>query len=192
MKKIYVTVLVCVVTNLIFSQANKQKSTLIFKDGSTLNCYARISGTNIRYVEKNIRDSELVVNYETLSGIKIYMNDNLIELYYKKEVGKSIPKLMEKTITGKINLYRIQDVYETSIGFSSNPNYFARKSASTVYFLDSKTNTDEVIRLAEKFEENAKNYFSDCKLLTDQIGNDNFRKKDLFKMVLFYNENCGK
>ena len=192
MKKIFFTILVCLVTSLIFSQANKQKSTLIFKDGSTLNCYARISGTNIRYIEKNIRDTEIVVNYETLSGIKIYMNDNLIELYYKKEVGKSIPKLMEKTITGKINLYRIQDVYETSIGFSSNPNYFARKSASTVYFLDSKTNTDEVIRLAEKFEENAKNYFSDCKLLTDQIGNDNFRKKDLFKMVLFYNENCGK
>ena len=192
MKKIFFTILVCLVTSLIFSQANKQKSTLIFKDGSTLNCYARISGTNIRYVEKNIRDSELVVNYETLSGIKIYMNDNLIELYYKKEVGKSVPKLMEKAITGKINLYRIQDVYETHIGFNSNSNYFSGKSSSTAYFLESKTNKDEVIRLAEKFEENAKNYFSDCKLLTDQIGNDNFRKKDLFKMVLFYNENCGK
>lgn len=175
----------------VFSQATKQKATLTFKDGKELSCYARISGENIRYADIKNTSKEIIADEKNLKSIKIWMNDNLIELYYKTEVKKIKAKLMELVIKDKMKLYRIADVYQKSIGFSSNDDYFSKKTASTVYFLESKINPDEVIRVGANFEEMIKDYFSDCKLLTEQIGNDDFRKKDIFKIVIYYNENCG-
>jgi hypothetical protein len=182
------------ITITIFSsaQAKKRKATLIFKNGTELSCFARISGENIRYTKDNVKDAEIMVNEKELKGINIWMNDRLIELVYKSEDGKDNTKLMELTNNGKMKLYRIQDAYEKNIGFDFNKNLFEGKSANTVYYLESKNNKDQVIRVANKFEPFAKEYFTDCKLLVDKIGNDNFRKKDMIKIVIFYNENCSK
>lgn len=186
----YIFFLFFLVTN-VFSQMKKQNAILLFKDGSELNCFARISGENIRYTEKNIHDKEIVVDEKDLSGIKIYMNDNLVEFNYKIEEGKLKPRLMHLVIKGKTKLYRINDVYESNIGFTST-DILEKKNGNSAFFLESKINKNEVIRIKNDFEEKVKNYFSDCKLLTDRIGEDNFRKKDIFKIVVFYNENCGK
>lgn len=176
-----------------FAQAKKQKATLIFKNGTELNCFARISGENIRYVENDKRADEIIADEKDLVGIKIWMRETLVELYYKTEEGKKHKaKLMELINKGKMKLYRISDVYAKNIGFSSNDNYFKGKSSSTIYFLESKNNKDEVIRLGTDFDEKAKVYFADCPELVSNIGKDDFRKKDLFKMVIFYNENCAK
>ena len=172
------------------AQAKKKKAVLVFKDGTELSCYARISGDNIRYVKENIKDTEIVVDEKELNGIKIWMNDNLVELYFKTEEGKTKPKLMELVNNGKMKLFRISNVNEKNIGFSYNSNYF-EKSASTVYFLEKKSNKDLVFRIAKNFDETAKDYFSDCSSLVERIGQDNFRKKDILKIVVFYNENCG-
>ncbi len=175
----------------IFSQVTKRKATLFFKDGKELSCYARISGDYIRYVEKDIRSAETRVDYKELNSIKILMNDNFVELVYKTEEGKTKPRLMELVNNGKMKLYRIGDAYESNIGFQSNPNYFKRSSASSVYFLQTKENKDIVFRFSKDFEVNSKKYFSDCNLLVEKIGDDDFRKKDISKIVIFYNENCG-
>lgn len=191
MKKVILTSLIVLISLQMFSQAKKKKATLLFKDGKELNCLARISGDNIRYVESDRRAEEIVVDDKELNGIKIWMNDQQIELYYKTEEGKAKPKLMQLVLKGKMKLYRISDTYEKNIGFSSNENYFNDKSASTVYFLDSSENKGFVFRFARNFEENAKKYFADCNTLSEKIGKDDFRKKDIFKIVLYYNENCN-
>ena len=193
MKNLLASAMVFMISFQLLAQARKQQATLIFKNGTELNCLARISGENIRYVENERKGVEIIVDEKDLLGIKIWMRENLVELYYKTEEGKKHkPKLMELINKGKMKLYRISDVYQQNIGFSSNDNYFKGKSASTVYFLESKTNKDEVFRMGYDFDQVAKAYFADCPALIENIGKDEFRKKDLFKMVIFYNENCGK
>lgn len=190
MKKFLLIVTLFAISFQLFAQITKQNATLFFKDGKELNCFARISGENIRYADKKMTDKEIIVNFKELKGIKIWMNDNLIDLVYKTEQGKSKPKLMEVVIKGKMELYRIADVYEKNIGFSSNKDYLKKKKSSTVYFLQSKNDDNEAIRVGRDFKETMKAYFSDCKLLTEKIGNDNFRKKDVLKIVIYYNQNC--
>ncbi len=192
MKKLQVTVLLLLIWSSFFAQATKHKATIIFKDGTELPCFARVSGDNIRYVKENKRDAEIVVNEEEVKGVKIWLNDNLIQLFYKKEQGKGRMRLMELANDGKMKIYRISDVYGHNIGFDTNKAYFKRKSASTVYFLESKSNPEEVFRFRDDFIKNAKDHFSDCTILTNKIGKDGFRKKDLMDMVIFYNDNCAK
>ncbi len=190
MKKNIYLLLFLLIAALTFSQAKKKKATLLFKDGTQLSCMARISGENIRYVENDTRAKEIVVDEKDLKGLKIWMNDKLIELHYKVEDGKSKSKLMELVIDGNMKLYRISDVYDQNIGFNST-SVTEDKSSSTQYFLESKENKENVIRFSKNFNEVAKTYFADCSKLVDNIGKDKFRKKDILKIVVFYNENCG-
>lgn len=190
MKKNIYILLFLLFTTLTFSQTKKKKATLLFRDGTQLSCMARISGENIRYVENDTRANEIVVNEKDLKGIKIWMNDKLIELHYKVEEGKTKAKLMELVIDNNMKLYRISDVYDQNIGFNST-SATEDKSSSSEYFLESKVNKEYVIRFSKNFNEVAKAYFADCSKLVDNIGKDKFRKKDILKIVVFYNENCG-
>lgn len=192
MKNIVFCSILFVFTNLMFGQSNKQKATLFFRDGTSLSCFARVAGDYIRYVEKDLRGAEIGVNYKELTGIDIWMHDRLFHLVYKTEQGKSKPRLMEMNIDGKMKLYRIADVYNSNIGFDYNSKFLNPKSGSTVYFLETKENQDTVFRFSSNFDKLAKIYFSDCEDLLAQLGKDNFRKKDILKIVIFYNENCGK
>ncbi len=192
MKNIVFCSILFVFTNLMFGQSNKQKATLFFRDGTSLSCFARVAGDYIRYVEKDLRGAEIGVNCKELTGIDIWMHDRLIHLVYKTEQGKSKPRLMEMNIDGKMKLYRIADVYNSNIGFDYNSKFLNPKSGSTVYFLETKENQDIVFRFSSNFDKLAKIYFSDCEDLLAQLGKDNFRKKDILKIVIFYNENCGK
>ena len=194
MKKIFFTFLIVVITCQSFAQIKKQKAILLFKDGKELTCFARVAGKNIRYTENDIHESEKVVDEKNILGVKIYINEKLIELHYKQEEGKDKFKLMELILNGKLKLYRFQEAY-----FKENNTfieiYFFPYAADTKisrYFVSSKTNRDQVLRFHQDFEEEARIYFSDCKVLVDKIGQDRFRRKDIMNIVLFYNENCGK
>lgn len=189
MKKI-VLVFVLFFTLLSYSQMTKQKATLYFKDGKELSCFARISGDYIRYSESDFKSSETKVNHEELLGIGLWMEDKKIHLYYKTEKGKDKPRLMELVIDGKVKLYRVADKYGMGMKFATNPKYIGKKTSSTAYFLETKENPDFVFRFLRKFNENAKNYFSDCETLANKIGESGFRQKDIRNIVIYYNENC--
>ena len=192
MKKIFFTLLIIVCICQSFAQIKKQKATVIFKDGKELSCFARISGKNVRYIENDTRGTEKVVDEKDIIGLRIYMNDKLIELHYKREEGKTKFRLMELVVSGKMKLYRLQDVYNEDIGMTANDSYLAQKTGTSEFFVLSKTNPAEVVRFKRNFEDEARIYFSDCKVLVDKIGEDRFRRKDIMKIAVFYNENCGK
>ena len=97
----------------IYSQARKNTSTLYFKNGDTIRCFARISGKYIRYSNTR-KGKEIKVNYTTLKYIETRNNDKLITVYYKLEKGKRTPILMERILDGPINLYRVLNVYGSS------------------------------------------------------------------------------
>lgn len=164
------------------AQIKKERATLFFKNGDTLNCYARISGNYIRYADIGNTSREIKVNYDKLDRIDLRYNDNLISFYYKLEEGKKTHRLMEKIVEGKINLYKISNVY------NKKPNFNSKKTSSTKYFLESK-NGNTVFRIKKDFNKIAKAYFKDCKELVNLIGKDGYRKKDLLDIVLYYNEN---
>lgn len=191
MKKIVIISILFVFTNLMVGQNTKQKATLFFRNGTSLSCFARVAGDYIRYTEKNVRGEEIPVNHKELLGIDIWMHDRLLHLIYKTEQGKSKPRLMEMNIDGKMKLYRIADVYNSNYGFNSNTKFLSEKSSSSVYFLETKEDQEFVFRISSNFDKLAKTYFSDCKDLVAQLGQDNFRRKDILKIVIFYNENCN-
>ncbi len=191
MKNIFITLFFLMIFTQNHSQSTKQKATLYFNDGRELSCYARISGDYIRYADEKFKGNEEKANPNNLKMLKIWMNDKLITLEYKTEVGKSKPKLMELVIDGKVKLYRISDVYDKKIGFHSNSDMMKRKTSSTKYFLEEKNNTNLVFRFAKDFESKAKVYFKDCNLLVQKIGDIGFRQKDILEIVIYYNENCN-
>jgi hypothetical protein len=158
MKKIIVTIFLFAFSVQLFSQLKKKKATLFFRDGTELSCLARIAGENIRYTKENIKDDEIMVNEKELKGLKIWLNNRPIEFYYKLEEGKSNFKRVELLNSDKMKLFR-------NLTESSNLNNYQDTFSNTYFFLESKNNKDQIIRVTNNFEDFARNYFSDCKSL---------------------------
>ncbi len=74
----------------------------------------------------------------------------------------------------------------------------ANGSKSSNNYYVSKSNTEEVFNLGDgtpftkNFKKAASNYFKDCPTLFHLIKNNEYKIKDIVKIVEFYNENCNK
>ncbi len=111
---------------------------------------------------------------------------------------------MEVLLIGKVSLYKVHnfeyydfrsDAMYVQNGFGSgNIGPYGKYSINNYYV--SKDNgiakklTTTGTLFVKNFKKPASDYFSDCPELVQKIQSYKFTKKDIEKIVLFYNESC--
>ena len=106
MKKTYLLLGFLFISIIVLSQTKKRKGVITFNDGTTISGYIRNSGNNMRF-SKERRGKEIKYKNNLIKKIKINREGKYIVYYFKTEVGKSKPIMLEKVLHGKANLYLI-------------------------------------------------------------------------------------
>lgn len=110
---------------------------------------------------------------------------------YVKLMYVENPLLMNLVLTGKITLY-------TEI--LSNPNMFSGSNLDrmakemilsgegpSIYYIKVK---NKVIRLGTKLSKDKIKIFKDCPSLIQKIENEELKRRNIYKIVEYYNQNC--
>jgi hypothetical protein len=192
MKKIIVLILLHFSVT-VFSQ--EREATILFNDSTSVIGLGEIKKEKI-YFRVSSSDEVSVWNYDMAQGL-IFSGYGFSEKYvYVKPNKNSKPKLMEVIEEGKVNLYKESSFgLQVGIGPSvSNSNVGAGPNLyhdySTVYYVKRKTE-EYATDISFSFKSNSSRYFSDCDMLLQKIKKKEFRKKDIIKIVYFYNDYCG-
>ena len=104
------------------------------------------------------------------------------------------PMLMEVIDEGFVILYRDVSVdYIPAIGISpTGVGVGAIVTDRKDTFFVKKAKEDKAYELAFSFKTRVKRIFGDCKALMEKIDKREFLKKDIVKIVRFYNDYCGE
>ncbi len=192
--KIYLTLLLMLsffITNAQFEQGafnlkhrNTKKAkfelgTIYLKDGNTKKGIIKTRNFGgIKYKEKKESDVELY-DYNNIIGYDI--TENGIVKYRYKKVGNNNPQIMQIVRLGKINLYSIK-VANRDITTGIKVNY------SFIYFIEKDNITT---RVGKKISKSDLEFFNDCPSLIKKIKKKEFKKKDVYQIINFYDMNCS-
>ncbi len=179
--------------------AQKEKTTLIFKDGSVKTGLGKLTGNRIKF-RTNKKEKGVKYDFSLLKEAKL-SGKTYVSLGVK---GKEKPKVLERLLVGKVYLYRTVDLVYTSyvgnlggfrgragVGFVGGGQYYNIKN----FYVRKKTE-NEVTHLGsnqlftKNFKQAASNYFKDCPKLVKRIQNRALKKRDLKEIVQFYNNQC--
>ena len=162
----------------LISNAQFKAGKIYLKDGNIKNGLIKERKFGgIKYKDNENSKAE-PYDYNHITGYDI-TEKGVVKYRYKK-VGNNFPQIMKVVRLGKINLYNIIVANrEISTGI--------KVSTSLLYFMEKNTVT---IRIGRKFNKNELNFFEDCPLLLKKIKKKEFKKKDVYKVVNFYNNNC--
>ena len=183
MKKIFV-LFILLVSIIVNSQTNKKLATVLLKNGTELKGFARIVGNKVRF-SKEKRGKDKLYTSDDVESLKLKFSDRYLSILYKTEKNKKTPILVESLIKGKINLYRKLDLTHKDAYY-----VFAYNIKKGSLFVE-KENESTINRFKQNFTKEAKDFFKDCKKLSKLIGTKDYRRKDLFDIVEFYNDECN-
>lgn len=145
-------------------------------------------------VKKNLSDEPQKILYSEIDYVekKNNLNDETKFKFFKVKYRNEY-KLLEEEITGTVSLY-----ISTS-SFNSNPmgpgmgmtqqtivvHYVKRKDEDEVTLLSSDHFSDTSLKTV------GPRFFSDCPELVKKIEDKDYKKRHIYDIVRFYNENCG-
>ena len=156
-----------------------EQGIIYLKDGNTKKGLIKKRNLGgIKYKEKEESDVELY-DHMNIDGYNITENGIVKYLYKKTENG--FPQIMQLVRVGKINLYSIK-VSNRDIITGIRVNY------SFIYFIEKENVTT---RVGKKLSKSDLELFNDCPSLIKKIKKKEFKKKDVYKIVNFYDMNCG-
>lgn len=168
-----------------FANAQYNNGTLFLKDSTSLRGLIKIKTFGgIKFKSDN--DSESIdYDYNKVDGFDL----NGKSYRYVKNTNEITPRLLNENIKGKISLYS-NEVYNPGHtipnGFAGGGMSFGGGS-STIYFI--KIN-DELTRIGAKFKNKHLELFSSCPSLTQKIENKEFKKREVYEIVSYFNDNC--
>ena len=193
------------------SKSQNQESTLYFRNGEIKKGLTKIISSRkvkFRYHKKSAKE---IYDYKVLKKIEILEKGDVIPKTYMFKLIKpknshySQPALMEPIVTGKMNLYMRTTVTNglmMPIGYGKFGGIGGTMTMKTEFdnYYVCKDDSDIVIKLAtigralfhKNFIKSASEYFKDCPILVDKIKNKTFKKRDIKRIVRFYNSNCNK
>lgn len=170
---------------------------ITLRDGSVIEGLGRINVDEKIIYKENKEAEKKIYNYRTVEKITIKINHSKTTLEYKVIEGSDNTdsvKLLEKILTGKVNLY---EDYKSGVSYSPTINgSFGFSNYSKTTFYISKNGNDTVIDLkngniySEKFKEIAQNLFSDCPDLLNKIDTKYFDRYRIEEVVKYYNLFC--
>ncbi|PWI29939.1 hypothetical protein DI383_09305 [Flavobacteriaceae bacterium LYZ1037] len=213
---IKITLLLVLITgaNKCFSQT---KSVLFYKDGTSQTGYVTFKKKEIKFQEQKKSKKEKI-KYEQLDSISGYINprskrkDNNPRMAYIFPTGKDGKdfKVYDLVKKGKVNLYTYSKYgnypvlwLPSSNNIGTTPVFTGTRNDITIYgvkrdneafvtILGNKDTSVSFITIADSFKTQGSEYFSDCSELKIKIkeGEKGFSKKDIKKVVDYYNTKC--
>jgi len=181
------------------STAQKSKATLIFKDGTTIQGLAKLSGIDKVKFKRNKKEKATKYHFSELK--KAIINDGeASSTYVYAKVDIDTYKVLEEITIGKVNLYSMEfsgysgPVYMagpnggswTGMGHSYNiKNLFVSREGEEIV-----THLGSNQLFTKNFKKAASTYFKDCPELVKKIQNKKLKKRDIKDIVEFYNNQC--
>ena len=159
---------------------------LILNSGDTIKGLGKLKKTFVKYKkEKKARYTK--IDFSKIKTLTVTLKKGYERKYrFLREINQNKLLPLEEIISGNLSLYII---HSTSFGGNgitqSFADYYLIKDSDTkvTHFGSSEL-------ISTKFNKIAKKYFSDCKSLLDKLESKVFRKKDIMKIVEYYNEKC--
>lgn len=172
-----------------------EKGTLFFRDGTIEKGYIKKKDNELKFKKKITDKKKTKYTYKKISKVIINEKGKDIEYHYKIVKGKrkNTPKLLQLILLGRVSLYKI--AIQDQLGNNASPIYYNYNGA--LYYL-SKENSHIAEHVGSKsiaitrksIKKGLLNYFKNCSKLTKKIKNKEFAKKDIIKIVEYYNTNC--
>lgn len=164
--------------NFFVSTAQFKKGKLYLKNGETKTGLIKTRDFGgLKFKKHKGAETELY-DYNNTIGYDI-TEKGIIKFLYKK-IGLSNPRLMRIVRLGKINLYsQIQGKREIITGLKYSNKF--------IYFIEKN---DLTYKVGSKFKKKDLELINDCPILIQKIKKKEFKKKEIYKIVNFYNNNC--
>ncbi|WP_417213345.1 hypothetical protein [Bizionia sp.] len=170
MKKILILT-ITLLTQISYSQV---KTKLFYKDGKTAIEKCKIKGNTLKC---EIGNKKIKFTSSNINAVE----QNSKRYVYMKIENSNKPKLMRQLIKGKTSLFEITKMTAPQTQGTTTAYYVKRKSWTNVKKIGTmRYNKDKVIA-----------YFSDCPLLIEKVKSKSFKDKSPFKLISYFNENCG-
>lgn len=194
-----------------YCNAQDQAAKLFFKDGTTLEGFAKITADNNIKYRVSQEDKFDVWSYDQIDYVEFYNEDQVFTFKYVYLRHRREGTLMEVLTEGEITLYSknpgIQDaIFRSDTGFGFGSNGLTNTEVAPNSVLDQqnsprlrrnlylKRNSDvpmlATVSLIRNWKKLMKDYFKDCAALVRKIEENEFGSDDLKEIVEFYNDIC--
>ena len=196
--KTYITI--CIISILSFSCALSNKTTLYFNDGKEKVGVGKLaSDYQIKFKTEGSKSKKY--HFKDLKSVKMDTYDGTKKYIYLKVKGKGLYSIVEEVSLGSVNLYKkVSEGYTagapmggvgsgapmmTSEHYYSISNYYVKKGNEAEI-----THLGSTSLFSKNFKKAASLYFKDCQALVNKIEQKEFKKRDIEKIVTFYNQEC--
>jgi len=164
-----------------------------------------ISQDRVKF-RKNKKSKAKKYPFKTLKHVKIKEYDEFHTYAYIRVQNKKKPRVLEVKLTGYLSLYELSRTYHSPHNFGGGAGGFGGGGASVGFtfghsyninnFYVRKEGQKEATHLgsnqlfSKNFKKAASAYFKDCPSLVKKIQSRTFKKRDLEKIVSYYNNKC--
>lgn len=186
MKKFF-TILIILSCSLVNAQFSK--GTVFLKDSTKLKGLIRIKSLGgIKF--KPTKDSKSkFYDYKKITGFDI---EGEKYRYIKYQAGFA-PKLLKEKIKGEISLYS-DEFYNPGnaiptgfAGGGTGMTFGGGGGYTKIYFILVKGN---LLRVGTRLKKKHLKIFEKCKSLTEKIKKKDFKKRDVYEIINYYNNSC--
>jgi hypothetical protein len=175
------TLTLLAIISFLFANAQFNKGTVYLKDSTKLKGLIKTKTFGgIKYKENDSSDIKTYENSQ-LNGYDIKDNGVLKRYRYKSVQG--VYRKMKIVQLGKINLYSI---FVSNAGSAMGMGLPV--SEGNVFFLEKNSMT---IRTGAKFKKGKFYLIEDCPSLINKIKNKELKKREVVKIIDYYNKNCN-
>lgn len=209
----YIFVSIFFILNLSILKAQKNPTTIFFKDGTSQQGYVFGDTSWELKFSKELKGKKIKYQFEELDSVHITENNQLVSYHiHKYRFGKNQKKTknlkytkVQLIVDGPVQLY-IQNLNyntPTTTQFTRYPNgHIEQETAFSAdysqYSLFVKKPSEEKLfwlatpqaGLARNFKKAAIEYFQDCSTLVSKLESGEFKRKTAPQMVQFYNNEC--
>jgi hypothetical protein len=201
MKKTILLFLICCFVGSSFAIAQKDATTIYFKDGTKLQGLAKlINGDQVKF-KKFKGDKAQKYHFENLEQVVINDREEA-STYIYLETREGYFNVVRELEIGKVSLYVLEQTSYSAPMFVGGANGQMNMMHANYYDIKNlyvrRGISGEVIHLGSNqlFSKNFKNaasaYFLDCPILVEKIQNKEYKKKHVRDIVNFYNLKCNE
>ena len=183
--------------------AQKSKAVLTFKDGTVKKGFGvLVSRDRVKFRPKR-KAKPVKYHFKSLEAVKITRKDESQTYAYVRIKNKKKPRVLEVKVAGYLSLYELSRTYHNfgggfggvgGAGGFGGGGFFVGHNINNFYV--QKEDQKEATHLGsnqlftKNFKKAASTYFKDCPSLVKKIQSRILKKRDLEKIVKYYNNKC--
>lgn len=186
-----------------FVHAQKTKMVLKYHDGTVKSGYGKLASEKTIKFKTSKKAKAKKMAYKDLKGIKEikYYTTDAIKIYEFVPIGDDKVKLLQRTVKGKVNLYKRVRVTGGTYMPMAGPNGMAGggmwTGTNTIKNFYVQRNGEKIAThlgsdqlFTKSFIKAMSEYVKDCPELVKKIKSKKLRKSDVIEIVEYYNEDC--